>query len=401
MAQTEKEEYCRLAKHKSFRQQNMHGARVGFPGVAIVALLVIGLAADSPGTPVHPGQPPPLDRSACATSYAHGPDSVDWLLSCSAHKDACSTQPLELCASVGDGNCCELVTDGSVARRNDNYNDADDDANNNKHADDRAPRPAAPSAVPDVVLVVYDSDEVLETSVARNFGAYGRTVHISRPFLGFGSKWVALKELLKTGELHRDDVLVVSDGRDVLPNTFSKAYFEGHMRNLSSAPGFKVVFSAEQSCCVNALGTNATRFFNTDGSRADRSCSSSSRTCLTKDYAHNIQPWIARSKARGPKGHDSPFLNAGISVGTAASFLSLIEATNMSGDEDDQAVLTSLWLASPSVSSVQIELDYNGILAKSSDCTAPSCPAIRHFQPHFLLLWGIFRSQVCSSTQIS
>ena len=33
--------------------------------------------------------------------------------------------------------------------------------------------------------------------------------------------------------------------------------------------------------------------------------------------------------------------------------------------------------------------------------TAPFCPAIRPFQPHFLLLWGAFRSQVCPSVQMS
>ena len=35
----------------------------------------------------------------------------------------------------------------------------------------------------------------------------------------------------------------------------------------------------------------------------------------------------------------------------------------------------------------------------SSYGTAPFCSAIRPFKPHFLLLWGSVRSQVCSSTK--
>lgn len=222
-----------------------------------------------------------------------------------------------------------------------------------------------------VVLVVYDSDETLHPSVARYFGAYGKTVHVSRPFLGFGSKWEAVKELLLTGELQTNDVLVVLDGHDVLPNALSRTEFNDRMRALSSAPGLKVVFSGEPSCCVGALGSGATRFFNEDGSRAERASGQAAEA-----YSANIRPWVARSVARGPANHTFPFLNAGIAVGTAESFLSLVGTMQLHEEEDDQAVLTSLWLHPHG--DVRIELDYAGALAMSSNYQSAACPFAMH-----------------------
>ena len=34
-------------------------------------------------------------------------------------------------------------------------------------------------------------------------------------------------------------------------------------------------------------------------------------------------------------------------------------------------------------------------------CTTPFCTTVRPFRPHLLLLWGSFRTQVCSSIQIA
>ena len=59
------------------------------------------------------------------------------------------------------------------------------------------------------------------------------------------------------------------------------------------------------------------------------------------------------------------FLNAGVAVGTAAAFSSMLSAADILEEEDDQAVLTALYLSNQT--KVDIALDFSQVI-KSRSC---------------------------------
>ena len=113
--------------------------------------------------------PAAVQASACVDAQLHEPDGVDWMIHCGLPEQECSVQPERSCVKTGDGDCCALE---HVA------------AHIAHDRDVRAQR------VQDIILVVYDSDSVLDASVRHNFNQYGRVAHIASPFSGFGAKWL-------------------------------------------------------------------------------------------------------------------------------------------------------------------------------------------------------------------
>ena len=193
--------------------------------------------------------------------------------------------------------------------------------------------PAA--ALPRVHFVVYSDRNVLPALSRPPW------VHVQAPFRGYGSKWVALKqhfeEQSRAGLLALQDVVVLSDGHDVLPNGMALNRQHKLIASMLQAPhasGGHVVFSAEGSCCVAALGNTQTQFFHVaNGSRHHRTCNSHLSSCLSKDYLSNIRPWAERSERKAPQRTTKPYrdvyLNAGVAVGTVASFITLMRVADL------------------------------------------------------------------------
>ena len=115
--------------------------------------------------------PAAVQASACVDAPLQDPDSVDWMIHCGLPEQKCSVQPERSCAMTGNGDCCTLE---HVAAHIEH---------------DRHVRAQTHAAHARIILVVYDSDSVLDASVQHNFNQYGQTLHLASPFAGFGAKW--------------------------------------------------------------------------------------------------------------------------------------------------------------------------------------------------------------------
>ena len=187
-------------------------------------------------------------------------------------------------------------------------------------------------------------------------------------FDGFGSKYEAVIPLLRT--LPSDTIVVLSDARDVLINIQSeKTVVEEALQDFREAfsavtfqqPG-AIVISAEAQCCVSALtyAQPGDYFDAITGERTQRACSSGEADCLWNGDAF-AEPWqnfmkdvALQRMEKGASVIDDIYLNAGLMVGWAADLLRVLEAADILGTEDDQAVLTDYMYRNPQ----DILLDY-------------------------------------------
>jgi hypothetical protein len=187
-------------------------------------------------------------------------------------------------------------------------------------------------------------------------------------FEGYGSKYAAVYPILK--QLPDDELVVISDGRDVLLNNplssdrYTKTAAVEFQRAFNAlTKGLKegvVVISAEAKCCVSAL-THATpgSYYHQDGTRNERACPSGEEGCLFKGNEFAL-PWenfmksLAIEQSNSNRDFDDVYLNAGLMAGTTKDLLRLIEQAQIGKDEDDQAVLTDFMYHNPNT----IVLDY-------------------------------------------
>ena len=228
-----------------------------------------------------------------------------------------------------------------------------------------------------VLLVAFDSGD-LDRSFVKNLAGVGQVVQISRPFAGFGSKWHALVAYLGSPDVEPDDILVVMDARDILANGLDRPLFERRVRRLAKAN--QILFSAEGQCCVSALGADQTQYFDDRGKRKHRTCAPHKDECVFDPLAHaqNVLPWIEKMRRRAPAGATELYLNAGVVLGTTASFAELLALADLREEEDDQAVLTALWLSNnSSKTGIEIALDYDQSLATSSNWEVGECDFVR------------------------
>ena len=219
---------------------------------------------------------------------------------------------------------------------------------------------------PRVSILVYASEEMAPAFKWNLQRLSSRVFQISREFQGYGSKWAALSNFLdsdNTEMVQPEDVLVVLDAHDILANAFDEAAFEDRVRRVVQPN--QVIFSAEGQCCVAALGADNNQFFGDRGDRKDRTCQSHRDSCAGGNYAERIKVWIDKMQQRAPAGAPDMFLNAGVAVGTAAAFSSMLSAADILEEEDDQAVLTALYLSNQT--KVDITLDFSQVI-KSRSC---------------------------------
>lgn len=182
-------------------------------------------------------------------------------------------------------------------------------------------------------------------------------------FEGYASKYDAVKPLLAATD--SDDLVVITDGRDVLINSVYGSvsetsvldFVEVYDELVSSFPS-AIVISAEAQCCVSALThVSPGGYFNSDGSRKDRSCTSGESGCMWNGDDRAI-PWETFMKTlaidRVGETYDDVYLNAGLMAGKAADLVNLFDQLQMENNEDDQAVLTDFMHLHPD----RIVLDY-------------------------------------------
>jgi hypothetical protein len=186
-------------------------------------------------------------------------------------------------------------------------------------------------------------------------------------FKGFGSKFSAALPHLRSKD--PEALVVIADSRDVLVNNphYDQRYtsmladeFKVAYEHLTYDHPNAIVVSAESQCCVSAL-THARPgdYFNQDGSRSKRACSSGEADCMWNGDSE-AQPWESFMKQRmfyhvkGAMPFDDMYLNAGLMAGKAKNLIRVIEAVQIEDSEDDQAVLTDYMYRHPQ----DIVLDY-------------------------------------------
>jgi hypothetical protein len=223
-------------------------------------------------------------------------------------------------------------------------------------------------------VLIYETEKAKKDSRAKSLveqvahlkGVEATLFGQGTDFEGYGSKYAAVYPILR--KMSPETLVVISDGRDVLVNNpfHNDAYafsavdeFRAAFDELKHSHAGAIVISAEAQCCVSALTHVAPGgYFNKDGSRNSRACSSGEVGCLWAGD-ENATPWEEFMKdlaieLTGADYYEDVYLNAGLMTGLAGDLVKLIEATEIGKDEDDQAVLTDFLYLHPNL----ILLDY-------------------------------------------
>jgi hypothetical protein len=224
-------------------------------------------------------------------------------------------------------------------------------------------------------IIIYETGPYstsLETfmNVAEKYGVESVVVGQGSEFEGFGSKYGQLKDSLDELKDDPQALVAVIDGRDVLlnvnhdvdRNTFQLRVnqFIDTFKEMVTGKPRAVLMSAEQQCCVAALchADSPSFYFDPDsGKRAQRACPSGEEGCGWLDN-ENVKFWqslmVAEAYSNTGSREISPYLNAGLMVGTAQNLIDLIERIDLGNEEDDQAVLSAMYLQFPEL----VVLDY-------------------------------------------
>jgi hypothetical protein len=226
-----------------------------------------------------------------------------------------------------------------------------------KEVDDSVVAEPAPSSRLHILLFETDQERVPDILLTKQIDRAGISYSVfgtGAKFEGFGTKWgLALSAL---DDVPPDDLVAISDGRDVILNIHANDKDQGRQTIEGFELAYKaltlnkpgaVVMSAEGQCCVSAL-THATpgSYFHANGTRAERACASGEEGCLWAGDSHKL-PWqnmmqeLAKNSMQGHYVQDS-YLNAGLVAGRARDVKRLIKLADMMAFEDDQAVFTDL-----------------------------------------------------------
>ena len=229
-----------------------------------------------------------------------------------------------------------------------------------------------PHSIQQIEVLVYETESNKDTPATKLVeqlqhidGIKATLVGQGQSFDGFGSKYAAVYPFLSMME--PDTLVVLSDGRDVLINNpmQSKAYsalsvqeFRDAYNEITKDSPNAIVVSAEAQCCVSALTHVALGgYFNADGSRNGRSCSSGEADCMWAGDDKAL-PWETYMKTlaieRTDSHYDDVYLNAGLMVGTVKNMIRTISSASIAKNEDDQGVLTDFMYHHPDL----IILDY-------------------------------------------
>jgi hypothetical protein len=235
---------------------------------------------------------------------------------------------------------------------------------------------SAASSQSDVQLLIYET-EIAADSPANHLvrqasavpGLKATIVGQGEKFDGFGSKYEAVLPLLRN--MNSDTLVVLSDARDVLINNpidtkapiaaESLQGFRAAFEVVTFQQPGAIVISAEAQCCVSALTyVQPGDYFDENSKRNVRACSSGESDCLWNGD-EKAEPWqnfmkdVAMQRmGNGASIMDDVYLNAGLIVGKVVDLIRVLEAVDILGTEDDQAVLTDYMYRNPQ----DIILDY-------------------------------------------
>jgi len=188
---------------------------------------------------------------------------------------------------------------------------------------------------------------------------------------GFSAKWSSVYKYIRENDLSNDDIIVITDARDVLLNrAFGTKHFVNSFNEVSGN-GKYLVFGCEDGCCVPVM------YQFPPGSIISRSGKKLNKSINTSQYLNSEDSdkwekingqWMDKMgaiKERRIKGKrwahrtSGYALNGGLAGGTVKLWLDYIKKLKIkSSKEDDQALWSELFIQPRS----KIRLDYQNAL---------------------------------------
>jgi len=198
-----------------------------------------------------------------------------------------------------------------------------------------------------------------DTGVRRNWKM--NLLNAGKPWEGFCQKYSALRDYIAANRLRGTDLVVVTDGRDVLVNRDSADFAKSFRSKFRGG----VVFGTEQECCVEVMYEYKPGAFvgktkagisrrkpAISGPGWDDGTAPRDKDGLWMRRLHSKVPKHLRNKAAGA----FPYLNGGLACGTVKAWKALLKAMGKFDTwEDDQALFTDVMLAKSGL----VKLDYN------------------------------------------
>jgi len=186
-----------------------------------------------------------------------------------------------------------------------------------------------------------------------------KLLNAGKPFAGYCQKHTAVAEYIKKNKPKNSDLLVVTDGRDVLVNRHKSQFETAFTDEYKDC----VVYGTEQECCVEVMYEYPPGSFLKRNGRGRKKAAISGpgwdtgETARDKDglWMEKLQKKVPAS-LRGTAAASFPYLNGGLAGGTVKAWKAVLAAMQiMDTWEDDQALLTELFLMKPKL----VKLDYS------------------------------------------
>lgn len=172
----------------------------------------------------------------------------------------------------------------------------------------------------------------------------------------FGTKILNIKKYLET--IDPNTLILQLDARDVIvnntnPDNLIKKFNENFDIN-------KVLYSTEQGCCVEPLYNTGPKGIISSGVRNYKYIN---HNLSDKERENNNKTWTESMKNKNTTDKNFHYLNAGLVLGLSKNLLKIYNIINIRSNEDDQAILTDLFLQNPEL----FQLDYNQIIFSNSN----------------------------------
>lgn len=214
-----------------------------------------------------------------------------------------------------------------------------------------------------VLVVIYETDLTnshlsdLKASLKKN--AYNYAILTDKKWNGFGGKIKKIQSYLRT--LHPNQLVVVSDARDVLSVNFNSSEFVSAVHEKAEIES-KVIVSTEIGCCVPAKHKPG-NLRTTTGKVLKRTYDQGDVENQDSKWKKMFSQRAISKKIKHPVPHkQSIYLNAGIYCGKAKNILSIYKLMNIADKEDDQLIMSEIFYHYPN----KFHLDYNRELFSNS-----------------------------------
>lgn len=207
----------------------------------------------------------------------------------------------------------------------------------------------------DVLVITYETDlknknlKLLHDTLKEN--KYRSRIITEKKWKGFGGKIIKINAYLKS--LHPEQIVVVSDARDVLSVNFDQEHLYSKLSNFDEIDS-KVIFGTEIGCCVRTPFEPG-KLRSRKGDVIHRTFEKTGKDLSSK--WKNVFQTRAKLKNINHSISSKPniYINAGLYIGKVKNILSLYKLINIDYKEDDQLLMSEIYYHFPN----KFHLDYN------------------------------------------